>query len=66
MTTLTDRPKIAIEPIQAFFHNWFLRRDMTRVEQDMAFLRIGHTQKTKKLELGRLYREHEIIAAIQH
>src|SRR5580704_15012622 len=66
VASLMHGAKVVIKPIQTFFHNGLVGRDMARVEEDMAFPRIGHPQKTKKWELGRIHWEHKIVAAIQH
>jgi len=44
VASLMHGAQVVIKPIQTFFHNWLAGRDMARVEEDMAFPRIGYAQ----------------------
>ena len=37
VASLMHGAKVVIKPIQTFFYNWLVVRDMARVEEDMAF-----------------------------
>ena len=58
--------EIAIQPIESLFHYGLVGWDVTRVEEDVAFLRIGHAQEIEKWKLRGVHWEHEIVAPIQH